>query len=64
MQPYEISRRDSAPIMREYNAMMKHIDRGDPFHPQEVQDMIDALVEEGCDFQAQTLARAKINWDR
>ena len=64
MHQTEMMRRDRDPVMREYGAMMKQIERGDPMHPQEVQDMINALVEEGYDHQANMLARAKINWDR
>jgi len=33
-------------------------------HPQEVQDVIDALNEAGYPSQAILLARMKINWDR
>lgn len=64
MDQNEIMRRDNDPILREYHAMMKGIDRGDPFHPQEVQNMINALVEEGYHAIAERLASARVNWDR
>lgn len=64
MDQVEIGRRSWDPVLREYNAMMKQIERGDPFHPREVQDMIDQLISEGYLSQAETLGRAKINWDR
>ena len=43
--------------------MTERIEKGDPFHPQEVQDMINELVEEGYHNLADRLARMKINWD-
>ena len=64
MDQVEIGRRASEPVLREYSAMMKQIDRGDPFHPREVQDMIDQLISEGYLSQAETLGQAKINWDQ
>ena len=64
MDQIEIARRGRDPVLREYNAMMKQIERGDPFHPREVQDMIDELISEGYRTQAEMLARANVNWDQ
>lgn len=64
MNPTDIARRDSDPAMREYHALVKRIERGEPMHPQEVQDVIDQLVDEGYPFQADALARMRVNWDR
>lgn len=63
MNQSEILSRDSNPALREYNALGKQIERGDPMHPREVQDVIDQLIEAGYPFQADALARTKINWD-
>ncbi|WP_097091243.1 hypothetical protein [Novosphingobium sp. Chol11] len=64
MDQIEIARRGRDPVLREYNAMMKQIERGDPMHPREVQDMINDLVSEGYNTQAAALARAEVNWDQ
>ena len=64
MDQAEIGRRSRDPVLREYHVMMQQIERGDPFHPQEVQDMIDELISERYHTQAETLARANVNWDR
>ncbi|UZW54076.1 hypothetical protein NUH86_11070 [Sphingobium sp. JS3065] len=55
---------DTSEILREYYAMTLQIERGDPMHPQEVQDMVDALIEASYYFQADKLADMKVNWDR
>lgn len=64
MDQIEIARRGRDPVLREYNAMMEQIERGDPFHPREVLDMIEELISEGYRTQAETLARANVNWDQ
>ncbi|MCK0531788.1 hypothetical protein [Sphingobium agri] len=64
MDQIEIARRGRDPVLREYNAMMKQIQRGDPMHPREVEDMINDLVAEGYNTQAAALARANVNWDQ
>ena len=64
MDQIEIYRRDNDPAMQEYHAIVKQIEAGYPIHPQEVQDVIDALNEAGYPSQAILLAAMKINWDR
>ena len=64
MDQTEIYRRDNDPAMQEYHALSAQIERGDPMHPREVQDVIDALIEAGYHFQAEMLARMEVNWDR
>ncbi|WP_097091799.1 hypothetical protein [Novosphingobium sp. Chol11] len=51
------------PVIREYQALLEQIEKGQPIHPQEVQMVIDALVEEGYHQQADHLAGLKANWD-
>jgi hypothetical protein len=55
---------ETDPAVRAFNAMTDRIEKGDPFHPQEVQDMINELQEEGYHNLADRLARMKVNWDR
>ena len=64
MDQTEIYRRDNDPAMQEYHALSAQIERGDPMHPREVQDVIDALIEAGYHFQAEMLAKMEVNWDR
>jgi|GEM_PF-6192766 len=64
MDQIEIMRRSNDPAMQEYVAIVKQIERGDPMHPQEVQDVIDALIEAGYPSQAMMLAGMRVNWDR
>lgn len=51
-------------LTRELSEMITGIERGDPFHPREVQDMVDRLMMEGEFGKAQRLAGMKVNWDR
>ncbi|EQB03932.1 hypothetical protein [Sphingobium sp. HDIP04] len=64
MNQQEIYALHSHPAMQEYHAIVKQIEAGYPMHPREVQDVVDALLEEGFHFQAERLGRMKINWDR
>jgi hypothetical protein len=64
MHSYEYHGYHSHPAMQEYHAITKQIEAGYPMHPQEVQDVIDALKEAGYPSQAILLAAMKINWDR
>ena len=57
-----ITETDSA--IRAFNAMTERIEKGDPFHHREVQDMILELLEEGHHSLADRLSRMKINWDQ
>jgi hypothetical protein len=64
MDQIEIMRRSNDPAMQEYVAIVKQIEAGNPMHPQEVQDVIDALIEAGYPSQARMLAGMEVNWDR
>ncbi|ANI79583.1 MULTISPECIES: hypothetical protein [Sphingobium] len=57
-----ISETDSA--IRAFNVMVEQIEKGQPFHPQEVQDVINELLEEGHHSLADRLSRMKIKWGR
>ncbi|KKW92703.1 hypothetical protein [Sphingobium chungbukense] len=60
----DIARYNGHPAMQQYQAIVQQIERGDPMHPQEVQEVVDALLEGGFHHQAQMLAGMKVNWDR
>ena len=55
---------DEDAVIRDYHAIIKQIELGDPMQPQEVQEVINALRAEGYHFEAQRLARMDVNWDR
>lgn len=55
MDQIEIARRDSDPLSREYNAMMKALEAGVYHHPQEIWDLMEQLRAEGWNAQADRL---------